>query len=130
MDVQYITAMAPLSPTTFWHTKDFFPVWLTNVAYTINPPLVHSISWGIEERFVSPAEFDAFEIAAMRLGLMGVTIVVASGDDGVHSQDVRQSLQNCGYSASFPATSRYVLSIGGTMVSCMAIKWSYIPDFC
>ena len=109
-----------MSPTTFWHDSnvgDRFAEWLRDVAYTINPPLVHSIAWGVDEQYVSIDEFDSFEIAAMRLGLMGVTLVVASGDEGVHTDiGPGDSLEYCGYVPSYPATSNYVLSVGGTMV--------------
>ena len=117
LDVQYLMAIAPLSPTTFWHVKQgvLFSSWLFDVAYTIKPPLVHSISWGMDEIYASPGEFNGFEVAAMRLGLMGVTLVAASGDQGAHGNSANPATQ-CEYIPLYPATSRYVLSVGGTMV--------------
>ena len=49
------------------------------------PPLVHSISYGGDEgQFKgNPAYVNAFNVQAMKLGAMGGTIVVASGDSGV-----------------------------------------------
>ena len=46
--------------------------------------------------------------------LKGVTIVVASGDDGAMSYMVRESTEYCDYSPSFPAISPYVTAVGAT----------------
>eukprot|EP01042_Synura_sphagnicola_P009958 gene9958-biopygen10344 len=45
---------------------------------------------------------------------MGVTIVVATGDDGAPGDSVTSSSQ-CKYNPSFPATSPYVTAVGATM---------------
>ena len=124
--VQYITSIAPLSPTTFWvgaSEASPFSSWLIDVANTIKPPLVLSITWGSDEDQVTRSELDSFDTAAMKLGLMGVTIVAASGVKGAHSiyDWFKNSSIDCNYSPLFPATSRYVLSVGGTMVGLMHI---------
>ena len=41
---------------------------------------------------------------------MGVTVLAASGSDGVSGSNV-----GCGYFPSFPATNPYVTAVGGTM---------------
>ena len=81
------------------------------------PPLVFSISYGMEERFVTSSERDAFNTQAMKLGAMGVTIVAASGDDGAITREVRISIAECKYAPLFPASSPYVVAVGATMVS-------------
>eukprot|EP01042_Synura_sphagnicola_P004374 gene4374-biopygen4711 len=53
---------------------------------------------------------NAFNTEAIKLGVMGATIVVATGDDGANGAG-----SSCGYSTSFPATSPYVTAVGGTM---------------
>ena len=111
MDMQYITTMSPLSPTTFWYADGWFTPWLITVANSINPPKVLSISYGGWESTLSTSMFDAFTVQAIKLGTMGVTLVAASGDDGVSSP------YRCGYAPFFPGSSPYVLSVGGTMVS-------------
>jgi tripeptidyl-peptidase I len=115
LDVQYIMATSTISPTTFWYT-DFtsFSSWLVEVADVMNPPLVLSISYGIEESYVTIAEHRAFNIQAIKLGVMGVTIVVASGDNGAVSRFFDQN--PCVYAPSFPASSPYVTAVGATMV--------------
>ena len=111
MDMQYITTMSPLSPTTFWYADGWFTPWLITVANTINPPKVLSISYLGIESTLTASIFDAFTVQAIKLGTMGVTILAASGDHGA------SSLFGCGYDAGYPASSPYVLSVGGTTVS-------------
>ena len=117
LDVQYIMAASPVSPTTFWYTDlDYFSEWVVLVANTEKPALVYSISYGMEEIYVSDAERDAFETQTIKLGAMGVTIVAASGDDGAISRKVRTG-GKCRYAPIFPASSPYVIAVGATMVS-------------
>ena len=111
LDMQYITTMSPLSPTTFWYADGWFTPWLITVANTINPPKVLSISYLGIESTLTASIFDAFTVQAIKLGTMGVTILAASGDHGA------SSLFGCGYDAGYPASSPYVLSVGGTTVS-------------
>jgi len=49
-----------------------------------------------------------------KLGLRGITVIVASGDDGVANFDARGNASACGFSPSFPATSPYVTAVGAT----------------
>ena len=80
MDVQYLMAVSQKSPTTHWYTdSNSFADWLFRVANFIKPPLVLSISYGAPESSVSKSEFDAFNIQAVKLNAMGVSIVAASG---------------------------------------------------
>jgi tripeptidyl-peptidase I len=117
LDIQYIIAASPVSPTTFFSTDlKYFSDWLVLVANTAKPALVYSIGYGIEESFVTDAERDAFEIQAIKLGAMGVSIVAGSGDDGAVSRMVRTG-GTCRYAPLFPASSPYVTAVGATMVS-------------
>eukprot|EP01041_Mallomonas_annulata_P007516 gene7516-15377_t len=96
LDVQYLMSLSPNSPTTYWYADDFIP-WITDVSSSTNPPLVHSISYGIDEKYVSDSMVQAFDTEAIKLGLIGVTILAASGDDGAVSRDVRSyGSDSCG----------------------------------
>ena len=118
LDVQYMMAISQ-SPTTYFYVDtENFSGFLTVVLNSTHPPLVISISYGQDENSVSSSEMDYFNVQAMKLGLMGVTLVVSSGDDGALSTDARGQPGNCSYSPSYPASSPYVLSVGATMVSC------------
>merc|ERR1712195_346641 len=53
----------------------------------------------------------------IKLGLMGVAVMAATGDDGVAGQEARPNLQGksaCGYNPSYPASSPYVTAVGAT----------------
>jgi len=119
LDVQYITAVAPKVPTTFWYvtkTTSFYE-YLVAVAQQKEPVLVHSISYGADERALESSVKDSFDTEMIKLGLMGVTVMAATGDDGVAGQEARPNLQGksaCGYNPSFPASSPYVTAVGAT----------------
>ena len=118
LDTQYIMGISGRSPTTYWYTDLSFSDWLVTVADTANPPLVFSISYGQDESYTSASELNAFSTQAIKLGAMGVTILVASGDDGANSRSVRTSgVLACGYTAEYPASSPYVTAVGATSVS-------------
>jgi tripeptidyl-peptidase I len=120
LDMQYIMSMSPGSPTTYWYTDSGFTSWLVEVSQASQVPLVLSISYGQEERYVSKAIKDAFNTIAIKLSTMGVTILVASGDDGANSRNVRGGdVSNCGYQPDFPAGNPYVTAVGATSVGCM-----------
>ena len=126
LDIQYLMAISQ-SPTIYYYSEDYFSVFLLGVSNTKPLPLVVSISYGIDEFYVPDSELDAFNFQAIKLGLMGVTITVSSGDDGANSDMVRSSARHCGYSPSFPASSPYVLSVGATMVRTCVDPGSVIP---
>ena len=60
----------------------------------------------------------SFDAEAMKLGVIGSTITVSSGDDGITGFNFRNggfSTKQCGYYAIWPASSSYVTAIGATM---------------
>ena len=116
LDVQYMMATSQYSPTTHWYVYGDFTFWLISIANTLNPPLVLSISWGSYENLVSPSNHDAFTAEAMKLGAAGITIFVASGDDGANSGAAHNNPSKCGYRPTFPSSNPYVVSVGATTV--------------
>lgn len=117
LDVQYMMAMSPNAPFTYWYDSDVntpFEDWITNVASDPSPPKVNSISYGAPETLMSESVMKAFNIEAMKLGVQGVTIFVSSGDDGVANNQARDNSSACGYQPSFPAVSPYVTAVGAT----------------
>jgi kumamolisin len=77
-------------------------------------PVALSVSWGLAEDAPdwSAAARDAINTALNAAALQGVTVCVASGDDG--SGD--QMTDSRGH-VDFPSSSPFVLSVGGTMVT-------------
>jgi tripeptidyl-peptidase I len=125
LDLEYIMAVGR-SPTKFGYSDSEMAYYLRDVFDSGAPPLVISISYGIEENYLRLTETAYFEFQAVRLGLMGVTILVATGDDGATSYYSRLNSANCAYSPSYPATCSYVTAVGATQVSdiCLLMKLS------
>ncbi len=73
--------------TTFWYesddAQDPFLQYLVDIQDNINPPFVSSISYSVVEAEVPASELSSFETEAMKVAVMGLTVLVASGDDGV-----------------------------------------------
>ena len=119
LDVQYLMAVAPNTPTTYWYSSEgtSYDDWITSVAQAESIPDVISISYGAIESELGSSTLNAFNTEALKLGAQGVTIVVSSGDDGVANFIARPSREGkggCGYNPSFPASSPYVLAVGAT----------------
>lgn len=119
LDVQYMMAIAPHVPTTYyyWGGEDFMVDWLMQVAAMHNPPKVISISYGMDEQYLTTSYASSFNTQAIKVGVQGVTLIASSGDDGAPGSGARSNSFMCGYHPSFPASSPYVTAIGGTMVS-------------
>lgn len=84
LDIQYMMGMAQNTPTIYWYVdgsvQDPFLSYLVNISSGVYVDTkVHSISWGSIEQRVSSQVKDSFNVEAMKLGLMGATIVVSSG---------------------------------------------------
>lgn len=80
LDIQYLMATCRNAPTSHLYTdSNSFANWLLTVGNMAKPPLVLSISYGATEDTVTASEFDAFNVQAIKLGMMGITIVAASG---------------------------------------------------
>merc|ERR1740138_832796 len=72
LDVQYMMAMAPGTPLTYWYDSNYetpFEDWIEQVAATENPPLVHSISYGGPEPLMAASVLNTFNTEAMKLGV-------------------------------------------------------------
>eukprot|EP01041_Mallomonas_annulata_P001303 gene1302-2516_t len=117
LDCMYILAIAQNAPTTVIYdsNSDGMTSWITATAGASSPPLVHTISYGIPESSLDSDYMDVFNTQAMKLGAMGVTIVVACGDDGAPGFRARNDASQCSYDPMFPASSPYVVSVGATM---------------
>ena len=119
LDLQYIIATSPGSPTTHWYTDNDFNSFLTSVSSLASPSLVYSISYGAPESSYASNQLSAFSILAIKLGVRGVTLVASSGDDGAVSYQVanQKNTSYCGYEPQFPASNPYITSVGATSVS-------------
>ena len=120
--MECITSVAQYANTTFWkedpNEQGFFYEWLVHVSADPNPPHVLSMSYDLLESDPRYKEFGydvKFNLEAQKLGVRGVTVVVASGDDGAAGYEARSNKKLCGLNPSFPSSSPWVTSVGATM---------------
>jgi len=118
LDVQYIMAIAEGAETTYWSipqsASDIFLEWILAVSDASSPPLVHSMSYGSIESEEVQSDMQSFNTAAMKLGTQGLSILIASGDDGVANFNARGDPSACGFNPSYPATVPYITAVGAT----------------
>ena len=116
LDIMYLMGIAD-TPTIHWYSDKRMAWYLFALLYAPEaPPLVISMSYGSEERYLSESEFTTFEESAKKLGVMGTTILVSSGDDGVSPHAARRDPSKCQYMPTWPASCPYVISVGATQV--------------
>lgn len=111
LDMQYLMGISPRSPTTYFHAGGLV-AWLLDNSDTVNPPLVQSLSYGAYESLVSEAFHASVTTLAIKLGVMGITLFAATGDDGAVSMDIHP----CDYKPNFPAVNPYFTAVGATSV--------------
>lgn len=137
LDIQYIMGVAQRTTSFYWYVKgtNAYVNWITDVGEEVHPPTSNSMSWGSNEYTESISVMTSFNIAALKLTLLGVSITVSSGDNGAPSISSSNSACMCntnsgsanspwngtntwtgsGYFPSFPATCPYVTAVGATM---------------
>ncbi|EFA84081.1 peptidase S8 and S53 domain-containing protein [Heterostelium album PN500] len=114
LDIQYITAMAPNVSTWIVSTgglhegQEPFLDWLVDMSSNPDLPYVHSISYGDDESSIEKAYTDRVDIEFQKYAAMGRTMVFSSGDSGVGCTSSCDS-----HVPGWPASSRFVLSVGG-----------------
>jgi len=113
LDTQYIMGTGANITTWFWstagrhETQEPFLQWLQDVASTKEVPWVHSVSYGDVESSLSVPYMQRVNTEFMKAGVRGLSILVASGDDGAACKDKK-------FSPNFPVSSPYVTGVGGT----------------
>jgi kumamolisin len=89
----------------------------TVISDSVNDPSVVSISWGWDENQAfnnsgivwSPAAIEHCNASFLAAAHLGITVCVSTGDDGSEAQ-----IKDGRAHVNFPATSPYVLAVGGT----------------
>jgi kumamolisin len=115
LDVEVAGAVAPgahqsvyFAPNT---ARGFIDAVTTAIHDSSHPPSVISISWGAAESFWTVQAREALDEEFQAAGVLGITVCVASGDDGSTDQggDGRAHVD-------YPAASPWVLGCGGTRI--------------
>ena len=119
LDIEYAKAIAgPTIPLTDLYQKSFNLLeWSTSVENINDANLigVHSVSYGNDEKQQSSIAFmTSFNMAAMKIGIRGVSILFASGDQGVCGRSGCGFGKNVRFHPDFPSGSPYITSVGGT----------------
>lgn len=101
LSIQYLMGIAQQTESIWWYSSsengvDPFVNWITNIANNPNPPQSSAVSWGVLEAFLSPSVLTSWETEAMKATGRGVTIVVASGDNGAPGKDISNGNCLCG----------------------------------
>ena len=130
LDIQYITAIAPGTRTYLEYTKQFWLAWIIAVVDTEKPANVYSLSWYSFEGLIPLRHIDSFNIEAIKLGVMGTTVLLRSGGSGVSTAGYSNG--KCGYIPEF--ASPYVTVVGATMgpeankpeVACESTAFNYV----
>src|SRR5262249_39776474 len=113
LDIEVAAAVAPgarivvyFAPNT---DQGFIDAIATAIHDTTYKPTVISISWGAAESNWTAQAMNALDAACQSAAALGVTITVASGDNG-SSDGVTDGKNH----VDFPASSPHVLACGGT----------------
>jgi kumamolisin len=112
LDIEVVGAVAPAADIAVYFAPNtdagFLDAVTTAIHDTTNKPSIISISWGSAESTWTAQAMTAMDDAFQAAAAMGITVCVASGDDG--SSDGVSS----GDHVDFPASSPYALGCGGT----------------
>ena len=125
LDVQMMSQTAENVDLWFWDGSAWLYSFAVDFFNTANVPDVLSMSWGWSEsdqcsitqcnNLTSHEYVDRVNVEYAKLGLRGVTIVVASGDAGAPGRTNELCANNL-VNAVFPGGSPYVTSVGATFV--------------
>src|ERR1700684_3964504 len=114
LDIEVSGSIAPGAKIVAYFAENtdagFLNAITTAVHDSTNNPSVISISWGGPESSWAQASVTALDDACQSAAALGVTITVASGDNG-------SSDGGSGNNVDFPASSPHVLACGGTTLN-------------
>jgi kumamolisin len=113
LDIEVVGAVAPQANIAVYFAPNtdagFLDAVTTAIHDTTNKPSVISISWGSAESTWTAQSMTAMDDAFQAAATLGVTICVASGDNG-SGDGVTDGADH----VDFPASSPYALACGGT----------------
>jgi kumamolisin len=113
LDIEVAGGVAPGANIVVYFTTNttqgFQDALSTAIHDTTNNPSVISISWGAPEDAWTSQFLTSFDQVAQEAAALGVSITVASGDNGSSDGDT-----DGGDHVDFPASSPHVLGCGGT----------------
>uniref|UniRef100_A0A8W4FNY8 Tripeptidyl-peptidase 1 n=1 Tax=Sus scrofa TaxID=9823 RepID=A0A8W4FNY8_PIG len=117
LDVEYLmSAGANISTWVYsspgrHESQEPFLQWLLLLSNESALPHVHTVSYGDDEDSLSSAYIQRVNVELMKAAARGLTLLFASGDSGAGCWSVSGRHQ---FRPSFPASSPYVTTVGGT----------------
>uniref|UniRef100_A0A3P8UGQ0 Tripeptidyl-peptidase 1 n=1 Tax=Cynoglossus semilaevis TaxID=244447 RepID=A0A3P8UGQ0_CYNSE len=116
LDIEYIMSTGANIPTWVFtnrrhESQEPFLQWMVLLSNMSGLPWVHTISYGDDEDSLSTAYMTRINTEFMKAGVRGITLLFASGDSGAGCR--HSGAQNT-FRPSFPASSPYVTTVGGT----------------
>ncbi|MEQ2221175.1 polynucleotide 3'-phosphatase [Ilyodon furcidens] len=118
LDIEYIMSTgANISTWVFTNpgrheSQEPFLQWMVLLSNMTDLPWVHTISYGDDEDSLSAAYMMRINTEFMKAGVRGISLLFASGDSGAGCRHLGKD-QNT-FRPSFPASSPYVTTVGGT----------------
>ncbi|XP_078728268.1 tripeptidyl-peptidase 1 [Lampetra fluviatilis] len=118
LDIEYIMSLGANISTWFWstpgrrETQEPFLQWLLALSNTSSVPWVHTVSYGDDEDSLSRAYMTRVSNELAKAGARGISVLFASGDSGAGCREVSKDVDT--FRPSFPASSPYVTTVGGT----------------
>ena len=113
LDIEVVGAVAPGAAQQVYfadNTDQGFIDAISEAVHATPAPVAVSISWGQSEDQWSAQSRTAMDQAFVDAAAIGVTVTVASGDNGASDDPSGQTSVHC----DFPASSPHVLACGGT----------------
>ncbi|XP_030324596.1 tripeptidyl-peptidase 1 isoform X2 [Calypte anna] len=133
LDVEYIMSTgANISTWVFSNSgrhesQEPFLAWLLLLSNMSSLPWVHTVSYGDDEDSLSLAYMERVNLEFMKAAARGLTILFASGDDGAGCRRVPGG--NHTFRPSFPASSPYVTTVGGTSFKNPFLVTAEVTDY-
>lgn len=136
LDVQILAALAPSVPLSWIgvhpYTLDgFMLAYALQVNNASTPPLVHSVSWGSLEAAFPPQFVKRLDYELMKLALRGISVLIASGDNGINAVG-----GDCTFAPDLAGASPWVTTVGATMHArdaspvCHATEFQFAVGVC
>lgn len=116
LDIEYLGAItSPIPMTDIYLSTYSLQSWMDTIFGLSPAPLVHSVSYGNDEvQQTSTAYMQTVDAQFQQAAALGLSILFASGDQGVWGRTGSCKGTTCTFHPDFPAGSPYVTSVGGT----------------
>ena len=137
LDMQMMSQVGENVDIWFWNSGQWLYSFAVSFLNMSQVPDILSMSWGWSEKdqcdqgycpnnMTSAQYINRTNIEYIKMGLRGITIIVASGDAGAPGRTDELCIPDLGVIPSFPASSSYVTSVGATYLlpSNRYINWT------